>query len=124
MNRRNFLAASTSLTLSLSTPFMAFAGDRKGKFKGDNKHTVSGGVSIKNGKIVLAGNFNFDGAPDPRIALGKGGKFTSNTDFAVLKKDKGAQSYKIPANLKADDFDTVIIWCRKFSVQLAHAKIK
>jgi len=79
---------------------------------------------VKDGKIILENNFSFDGAPDPRVSFGKGGTYSKNTDFAVLKKNNGKQTYKIPSNLNADDYDTVVIWCRKFSVPLGYAKIK
>ena len=124
LNRRTFLVTSAALAFSASTAFPAFAAGRKGTFKGDNNHTVTGGVTVRDGKIMLEKNFVFDGAPDPRIALGKSGKYVKNTDFAVLEKDKGAQTYKVPASINVDDYDTVIVWCRKFSVQLAHAKIR
>lgn len=124
MKRRDFLAA-TAATAALATfTIPAFAGSKTGKFKGDSNHVTTGGVTVKNGKIVLESNFSFDGAPDPRVGLGKGGKYIANTDFAVLKKNTGKQTYSIPANLKDSDFDTVVIWCRKFSVPLGHAKLK
>ena len=108
--------------LAASNP--AFAGSKSGTFKGDSGHVTTGGVTVDNGVIKLQGNFDFDGAPDPRIGLGKNGKFVAGTDFAVLKKNKGAQTYKIPANLKDSGFDTIYVWCRKFSVPLGHAKLK
>lgn len=124
MKRRTFLVSSSVVAFSLLAPAVAFAAGRKGKFKGDNNHVVTGGVTVKDGKIILANDFVFDGAPDPRIGLGKRGKYSKNTDFAVLKKDTGSQTYKVPASINVDDYDTVIVWCRKFSVQLAHAKIR
>lgn len=123
MNRRTFIVGGTAAlsALALSTP--ALAGGRKGTFTGDSNHVTKGKVSVKGGNIVLENDFWFDGAPDPRVALGKGGKFSKGTDFAVLKKNAGKQTYAIPANLNADEYDTVVIWCRKFSVPLGHAKI-
>lgn len=124
MNRRTFIASTAALMLAPSFSLPAFAAARKGKFRGQKGKTTTGGVTVKDGKIILESNFSFSGAPDPRIGFGKGGKYTKNTDFAVLKKNKGKQSYKIPANLNADDYDTVVLWCRKFSVPLGFAKIK
>lgn len=124
MNRRTFIASTAALILAPSFSLPAFAAARKGKFRGQKGKTTTGGVTVKDGKIILESNFSFSGAPDPRIGFGKGGKYVKNTDFAVLKKNKGKQSYKVPSSLNADDYDTVVLWCRKFSVPLGFAKIK
>ncbi len=124
MNRRTFIASTAALALAPAFSLPAFAAARKGKFKGQKGHITTGGVTVKDGKIILESSFSFDGAPDPRVGFGKGGKYSKNTDFAVLKKNKGKQTYTIPSNLNADDYDTVVIWCRKFSVPLGYAKIK
>lgn len=124
MNRRSFILASTAFVAGSTFSLPAFAAAKSGKFKGDSNHVTKGSVTVKDGKIVLENSFWFDGAPDPRVALGKGGKFLKGTDFAKLKKNAGKQTYAIPANLDGKKFDTVVIWCRKFSVPLGHAKLK
>jgi len=124
MNRRTFIASTAALALTPTFSLNAFAGGKAGKFKGQSNHVTKGGVTVKDGKIILENSFWFDGAPDPRVGLGKGGKYLANTDFAVLKKNSGKQTYKIPSNLKDKDYDTVVIWCRKFSVPLGYAKLK
>lgn len=124
MDRRTFIVSTVAVAAGATFTMPAFAGGKSGSFTGDSNHVTKGNVTVKNGKIILEDSFWFDGAPDPRVALGKSGKFTKGTDFAVLKKNAGKQTYSIPANLKDSDFDTVVIWCRKFSVPLGHAKIK
>ncbi|MEM9332906.1 MAG: DM13 domain-containing protein [Pseudomonadota bacterium] len=124
MDRRTFIISASAAFAGATLTVPAFAGSKSGSFTGDSNHVTKGKVTVKDGKIVLEDSFWFDGAPDPRVALGKGGKFKSGTDFAVLKKNAGKQTYAIPANLKGSDFDTVVIWCRKFSVPLGHAKLK
>lgn len=123
MNRRTFIASTAAFAAASALTIPAFAGSKKGTFTGDSNHVTKGAVTVKDGKIVLEDSFWFDGAPDPRVGLGKGGKYIKGTDFAVLKKNAGKQTYAIPANLKDKKFDTVVIWCRKFSVPLGHAKI-
>ena len=123
MDRRTFILSAGAAVAGSALAFPAIAGSKSGTFTGDSNHVTKGGVSVSGDKIQLQSSFWFDGAPDPRVALGKNGKFIKGTDFAVLKKNAGAQSYTIPANLKGSDFDTVVIWCRKFSVPLGHAKL-
>ncbi len=126
MNRRVFITSTAALALTSALSFPAFAAGRSGKFKGQSNHVTKGSVTVKDRKIILGSDFWFDGAPDPRIALGNGGKFKkgSKNDFTPLKKDTGAQTYSIPSSMNEADFDTVIVWCRKFSVPLGYAKIK
>ena len=126
MNRRTFIASTAALAVTPFISIPAFAAGRSGTFKGQSNHVTTGSVTVKDGKIILGKDFDFDGAPDPRVALGNGGKFKagSKNDFAVLKKDKGSQTYSIPSNMNEADFDTVIIWCRKFTVPLGYAKLK
>ena len=124
MDRRTFIVSTAAVAAGTAFSMPAFAAGKSGSFTGDSNHVTKGNVTVKNGKIILADSFWFDGAPDPRVALGKSGKFTKGTDFAVLKKNAGKQTYNIPADLKDSGFDTVVIWCRKFSVPLGHAKLK
>ena len=123
MDRRTFLVSSCAIATTSAFALPALAGSKSGTFTGDSNHVTKGNVTVKGGKIVLEDSFWFDGAPDPRVGLGKGGKYIAGTDFAVLKKNAGKQTYAIPANLGNKDFDTVVIWCRKFSVPLGHAKL-
>ncbi len=123
MNRRTFLSTGSAFAVTIVSSAPAFAASRKGTFRGQSNHVTKGSVTVKGNKITLQGNFFFDGAPDPRVALGKGGRFSKGTDFAKLKKDKGKQTYTIPSKIDPSKHDTVVIWCRKFSVPLGFAKI-
>ena len=123
MDRRSFIISTAALAAGTTFSLPAFAGGKKGTFKGHSGHVTKGAVTVKDGKIILEDSFWFDGAPDPRVGLGKGGKYLKNTDFAVLKNNTGKQTYTIPANLKNKDYDSVVIWCRKFSVPLGEAKL-
>lgn len=124
MDRRTFLKSTAAFGAASFFATPAFAGSKSGSFKGDSNHVTKGKVSVSGDTITLESSFWFDGAPDPRVGLGKGGKYIPGTDFAVLGKNAGKQTYKIPASLKGKDYDTVVIWCRKFSVPLGHAKLK
>jgi len=93
-----------------------------------NRHDVSGTVElIKDGDgyvINFSEDFVFDGAPDPKVALGKDGKYDSGTLIRLLDSNKGAQSYRVPAGLDAEAYNEIYIWCEKFEVGLAVAAIK
>lgn len=128
--RRHLLTAGLSAALiALGAAGVAGADEvtRSGSFTGASNHVTTGDVSIvktaEGYEIRLAENFSLDGAPDPRVGFGKGGKFVDATDFEVLREDTGAQVYKVPDGLNPADFDDVFIWCRRFSVPLGLAAL-
>lgn len=109
--------------LALAAP----AGAGEGSFTGASGHQAGGAVELAETgggwEIRFGRDFAFDGAPDPRVGLGRGGAYVEGTDFAPLRADAGAQVYQVPADLDAAAFDTVVIWCRKFAVPLATAPL-
>ena len=122
MDRRTFLAASAAVVVAPA----AFAGGhgRLFSFRGINNHTVTGTAEIVGTTVNLLDDFRFDGAPDPRIALGKDGKYAPETLTVLLKADSGASSYDLPAGINPDDYNEVWVWCEKFTVGLAIASEK
>ncbi len=101
---------------------------RSGSFYGINNHTSSGTASIvkqgDNYVIVLGEDFVFDGAPDPKMALGKDGAYDSATLMGLLKSNTGQQSFVIPASIDVSAYNEVHIWCERYSVGLAVAPLK
>ncbi|WP_299193451.1 DM13 domain-containing protein [uncultured Litoreibacter sp.] len=121
--RRTVLQGFAALSALAAAP-AAFAGGhgRLGKFKGASNHITTGTAEIADGKVNLLGDFTFDGAPDPKIALGKDG-YDPKTLMGLLKSNKGASSYTIPAGVNPDDYNEVWVWCEKFNVPLGVAKL-
>ncbi|MGK7910717.1 MAG: DM13 domain-containing protein [Synechococcus sp.] len=95
-------------------------------FIGQSDHTVSGNVRlVQDGEVfylVLGEDFQFDGAPDPRLGFSTNDEFDSSSIFSSLNLDSGQQVYRLPATLDVSQFDEVTIWCEKFGVPLAEAK--
>jgi hypothetical protein len=95
-----------------------------GEFEGRSDHVVTGGVSIvQTGDsiaVVLGPDFELDGAPDPKVALGKDG-YDSDTLLAPLESNEGEQVYELPASIQAGNYNEVWIWCEKFEVPLGVA---
>ena len=101
---------------------------KTGEFSGANDHITTGQVSIvqtdEGYAVVLGSDFSLDGAPDPKVGLGKNGKFDSNTLLGKLVSNNGQSTYLIPASIDVNNFNEVYIWCEQFSVSLGSAKIK
>ncbi len=130
INRRTFLSSAIALGTVASLGFSAapaFAGGRKGHFEGRSDHITTGKVKIvKDGDhyvVELGEDFSLDGAPDPRVGLGKDGKYDKDTDLGKLENLNGKQRYTIPASLDISGHNEVYIWCRKFNVPLGVATI-
>ena len=129
LNIKTFaIAAFTAAALAMSSS--ASAGDEtiaSGTFVGKSNHVTSGTVSVvktdSGTKVVLESDFDFDGAPDPKLGFGKNG-YDKSSQFSVLKANKGEQSYEIPASINPENYNEVWVWCEQYSVPLGVAKLK
>ncbi|MFN8015692.1 MAG: DM13 domain-containing protein [Acidimicrobiia bacterium] len=71
-------------------------------------------LSTTNGpdlKVYLATNIQNDGTPVEFIDLGD------------LKANKGNSNYKVPGNVDLSSYKYVVIWCKRFSVSFADARL-
>jgi hypothetical protein len=122
MDRRTFLAAA----LATAAAPAAFAGGhgRLFKFSGINNHTATGTAEIVGNTVHLLDDFVFDGAPDPRIALGNNGTYDPKTLHSLVLQPgqyTGASSWELTPSVNPDEYNEVWLWCEKFSVGLAIA---
>lgn len=98
----------------------------KGTFVGHGKFTTTGSAVVfrdaTGWKVKLGPDFNYSGAPDPKVGLGRNGYITGTT-LGHLTSASGEQVYALPAGLDIGDYDQVWIWCEKFSVPIGHADL-
>lgn len=113
------------------SPLAANAGEKvlaSGKLKGASNHATSGNVSVvetDDGVVVVLGsNFNFDGAPDPKIGFGKSGSYDRASQLGPLQSNSGEQTYQVPASVDPAGYDEIYVWCEKYAVPLGVAAIK
>ena len=125
-NRRSFLLASSALLASTALPALAGGHGRIGEFTGKSNHVTRGRAEVvtQNGKsqVILLDDFWFDGAPDPKVALGRDG-YDKSTLMGLLKSNTGKQSFDVPAGIDAAQYNEVWIWCERFNVPLGVAKL-
>lgn len=128
-NRRDFILAGVAAVSTLALgPAPALAADtsRAGQFKGASQHVARGRAALVQqggrAQVVLLDDFWFDGAPDPKVALGRNG-FDKRTLMGSLRQNAGKQAYAVPAGVDASQYDEVWIWCEKFNVPLGVAKL-
>jgi len=126
MDRRTVIFSLAGAGVAAGFPAFAGSGARKGSFVGKKGHTTTGTAKLvkKDGvwKVKLLDDFTFDGAPDPKVALGKDG-YDKSTLMGLLKSNKGASSYQLPSGVDGSKYNEVWIWCEKFNVPLGVAKL-
>ncbi len=97
-----------------------------GTFIGASGHKAGGSVEIiKDGdvvRIVLKKDFTPQNAPTPRLAWGND-SYKRGTVFGKLDRFKGMQEYLVPASTDLAQFNEFWIWCEKYDVGLAVAKL-
>lgn len=95
-------------------------------FSGRSDHIVLGQASIVgtagNYQLVFGPGFDLDGAPDPVVGFGNNGAYNASTKIGPLSKQKGAQSYSLPANFDPATASEVYVWCEQFNVPLGVAE--
>ena len=103
-----------------------------GKFVGvnDGIHNAEGQAKVISldggGNIILRlENFKATNGPDLYVYLGTSKNATSDfVNLGRLKGNIGNQNYEIPDGTDLSKYDTVLIWCRAFSVLFGHADLR
>jgi hypothetical protein len=97
-----------------------------GQFTGKSDHVTTGGVRVVRSNnqwiIELGDDFEHDGAPDPKVALGADG-YRQEAILGPLRSLTGRQAYALKAGLNIGDYNEVWIWCEKFNVPLGLAPL-
>jgi hypothetical protein len=121
---RHVAAGAAVSIILMSMPALAGSGS----FSGASGHVTTGTAAVtKSGNqlvVELGKNFVLDGAPDPYVALGNGSRPVKGGLLAVLRKNKGRQSYSVAASPALEQASQVIIWCKKYGVPLGVATVK
>ena len=122
ITRRNLLLATPALLL-VPTVLQAGGHGRLGTFVGASNHVTTGTAEVAGNTITLLDDFTFDGAPDPKVALGNDG-YDSATLLGPLESNTGRQTYEVPASINTDAYNEVWIWCERFNVPLGVARLE
>ena len=73
--------------------------------------------------LVLSG-IKIDKVPDGHVYLAKQGNRKTGVDLGVLKQFSGDVSFKLPQGTDPDAYDSVVIYCEKFNVEIGRAEFK
>jgi hypothetical protein len=95
----------------------------------DEFHTGSGRVSIievtPGSHVVRFDDFSVLNGPDLFVYLSPdpAGYAPGAVELGTLKATDGAFNYELPAGLDPTAFGSVVVWCKAFEVQFAHAAL-
>lgn len=106
---------------TLSIPMGSFVG------VGDGIHDAQGDVIIiesdDGSRFLRFENFKATNGPDLFVYLATDETADDFVSLGMLKGNIGNQNYMIPPGADLTNYDTVLIWCKQFSVLFGSAKL-
>ena len=100
----------------------------RGRYSGEGNALVLNDGSEQ--RFLRFENFSTDNGPDLRVYLsasdanGDSGAFDDDfIDLGVLKGNIGDQNYEIPPSVDLSVYDTVVVWCVRFSTPFTAADL-
>ena len=92
---------------------------------GSEGHHASGRVSFamgtNNKEVLTLSDIKVDKVPDGYVYLTKSADRMHGVQLGRLKQFSGTVSFDLPAGVNPDDYDSVVIWCKKFKVEIGRA---
>jgi Electron transfer DM13 len=93
---------------------------------GSEGHRASGKVHFSDEmghrKLVLS-DIKIEKVPDGHVYLAKDGDRTTGIDLGVLKQFSGTVSFALPTGTKPEQYDSVIIYCKRYHVEIGRAML-
>jgi hypothetical protein len=121
-----FSAFSLAQTTNAQEPISALSGQFMGA--GDGIHNAEGiarEITLEDGKqFIRFENFKVTNGPDLFVYLATDTSATDFVDIGRLKANNGNQNYEVPEGTDLTKYDTVLIWCKAFSVLFGSADLK
>jgi len=106
---------------TLTMPMGGFVG------VGDGIHDAQGDVLIieteDGSKFLRFENFKASNGPDLYVYLATDKTANDFVNLGALKGNIGNQNYMIPPGADLSNYDTVLIWCKQFSVLFGSAEL-
>lgn len=94
---------------------------------GDGIHDAKGNtlvVPLENGQQILRlEDFSSTNGPDLYVYLASDASASDYVSLGRLKANNGNQNYDIPEGTDLAKYDTVLIWCKQFSVLFGSAEL-
>lgn len=96
---------------------------RSGTLHGSEGHHASGTARLDATTLTLTLE-RVDRVPDGRVYLAIGGDRRQGVELGTLRQFSGVVRFALPEGLDAARYDSVIIWCEKFTVEIGRATLE
>lgn len=127
-NTNNIIYESMNETVNFSEPNNSLI---SGSFIGvnDGIHNAEGKAKVVplqqvNSNILRLENLKVTNGPDLYIYLSTDKSASDFVNLGNLKANNGNQNYDIPTGTDLSKYDTVLIWCKAFSVLFGSVELK
>ncbi len=94
---------------------------------GDGIHDTHGDVFIietdDGSRLLRFENFKATKGPDLFVYLATDETANDFVNLGVLKGNIGNQNYMMPPGIDLSNYNTVLIWCKQFSILFGSAKL-
>jgi hypothetical protein len=99
----------------------------EGTLTGTQGHHAAGKVAFiagmdGGGRLTLS-DLKVDRVPDGYVYLAKGGDRMQGMNLGKLTQFMGTVSFDLPAGIRVEDYDSVVIWCEQFHVEIGRATL-
>jgi hypothetical protein len=118
---QNTAATTTTAINALRSGFFVGVGDGI-----HNAEGIAKVISLQDGtsSILRLENLRVTNGPDLYVYLATDKSASDFVNVGKLKANNGNQNYDIPAGTDLTKYDTVLIWCRPFSVLFGSAELR
>lgn len=98
---------------------------RTGMLAGAGSHHAAGTASVTKDqsghRTLTLTEVRVDTVPDGRVYLAKNGDYRTGIELGKLTQFSGTVDFPIPGTVNLEEYDSVVIWCKKFNVEIGRA---
>ncbi|MDN5942640.1 MAG: DM13 domain-containing protein [Nitrospira sp.] len=100
---------------------------RTGMLAGAGSHHAAGTASLTKDqsghKTLNLTDIRVDQVPDGRVYLAKNGDYRTGIELGKLTQFSGMVDFPIPGTVNLEEYDSVVIWCKQFNVEIGRASL-
>jgi hypothetical protein len=82
---------------------------------------VSFGMGMNNQHVLTLSDINVEKVPDGYVYLTNNADRMHGVELGKLNQFSGTVSFDLPMGVNPNDYDSVVIWCKQFKVEIGRA---
>jgi hypothetical protein len=100
---------------------------RTGMLAGAGSHHAAGTASVTKDQgghnALTLTDIRVDRVPDGRVYLAKNGDYRAGIELGKLTQFSGTVDFPVPGTVNLEEYDSVVIWCKQFNVEIGRASL-